>query len=1385
MSQTGPWSVKGIDARAREAARERARQEGMTLGEYLNSLILKGGEVGAQDIVAPIAAPKPKPQAGASSLNKLVSRIEAAEARSTLAITGIDQSVVGLLKRIEDAETEHIAMARHVDGVIDDIRSTYDALRDKVRKIEEDDSAEQNLEALKALENALGKLASHVYEENALAQSETDAIKGRVEMGFTDVNERLESMDTKVEKTLTDAARRVERAVEQAELRAEGTARHLSERMSTLDTKIGRQERNDEQITTRLDAVESKIERNDDQVATRFEDTEATIERNDEKVNARIDKTDAKLEELGEQVDERLSDAEARIQHADELVTARLDNADEKLLQIGENIDERLKGAEAKIQYSDEKSKARLENAETKLEQFEEQFGERIKGAEARIERQERTDEDLNGRVEEVETRIGIAESTLEDTGTRVDAIEGDVSTALESMEGTLLRIQDRLNRAETTTDAALKSLESTFDVLDQRIGEVAKAAPEHAFELRKQFEERFDGLADELRASIAATRAELAAEIESVATAGIAPEQLETFETKLSDLQRSLTESDERQSGAIETVGEQVNRISENFDKRLTDIEETEGSEHIAAEFGKLASAVEERLEQLEDRESTVIERVGDEMTKIADQLDQRISDSEQRSATAIEQVGEQVSRVANKLQSRQDDAFAAFARKIDDSTNRSDARLSDALANVSERLELMQSQSASTLSPVQKAIASLATRLDSLEEFAAPPFAEAPRAAALPELHPLPINDPLFANEKKAELDASDLLEEIAFEETEDEPETEAELELEPEQEPEQSAAPEIEIETDAAEIYGDLASTITVDVPDDERVEDVEIASDAAFEPGIESWDEVREGADAPTEAEEYTAEVPAPAAAEAADDPVSELENWDDSASEARDSDVFDDVFEAPVDAGADAPKEINEEDVTKASVDDYLKNARAAARNAAETPAAAKDKRKSQKEKAPKAGQDAETTGNGGSGSSKLPLIATASVVALATAGGTAYYAMKDNDTIDLQKIATPQTAANTSVSEANSPAPVATAEAIIEEDLFEEPAATQVASVAPTEVTDPEQELVTADALAAPKPAVTPEPAKPAPAAPKPAAPEETVLTAAAPQPKAASALSPGSNQSVPRITLPVSLESAAASGDPKAMYMLAKSKLETGGYAEGAALMKRSADAGEPAAQYRLGKLHEKGLGVPRDLTQARKWTETAANGGNIRAMHDLAVFYAEGAGGPQSYAAAVNWFRKAAEFGVVDSQYNLGVLYERGIGIDPDPTEAMFWYVVAARGGDASSADKVQELNRVLPIDISQAATTRAQNWTAKQASGQANGIFPASDWGALTPQHIKQVQIALNALGYEIGRPDGTVGPSTSKAIRNFERKYGMPSTGRVTSELIAKINELATS
>ena len=37
MAQTAPWSVKGIDPQARDAAKEAARKAGMTLGAWLSN----------------------------------------------------------------------------------------------------------------------------------------------------------------------------------------------------------------------------------------------------------------------------------------------------------------------------------------------------------------------------------------------------------------------------------------------------------------------------------------------------------------------------------------------------------------------------------------------------------------------------------------------------------------------------------------------------------------------------------------------------------------------------------------------------------------------------------------------------------------------------------------------------------------------------------------------------------------------------------------------------------------------------------------------------------------------------------------------------------------------------------------------------------------------------------------------------------------------------------------------------------------------------------------------------------------------------------------------------------------------------------------------------
>ena len=55
MSTAGSWSVKGIDPKARELARDLARRSGLTLGEWLNQMITDTGD-------EPPAAVEPEPE---------------------------------------------------------------------------------------------------------------------------------------------------------------------------------------------------------------------------------------------------------------------------------------------------------------------------------------------------------------------------------------------------------------------------------------------------------------------------------------------------------------------------------------------------------------------------------------------------------------------------------------------------------------------------------------------------------------------------------------------------------------------------------------------------------------------------------------------------------------------------------------------------------------------------------------------------------------------------------------------------------------------------------------------------------------------------------------------------------------------------------------------------------------------------------------------------------------------------------------------------------------------------------------------------------------------------------------------------------------------------
>ena len=209
----------------------------------------------------------------------------------------------------------------------------------------------------------------------------------------------------------------------------------------------------------------------------------------------------------------------------------------------------------------------------------------------------------------------------------------------------------------------------------------------------------------------------------------------------------------------------------------------------------------------------------------------------------------------------------------------------------------------------------------------------------------------------------------------------------------------------------------------------------------------------------------------------------------------------------------------------------------------------------------------------------------------------------------------------------------------------------------------------------------------------------------------------------VPTLGTP-GLRKAALEGDANAVYELANRASEGIGMARdqrlALRLFERAAAAGSGPAQFRLANMHEKGIGTARDPKLAMTWYRRSAEKGNAKAMHNLAVLIAEGADGRPDYAAAADLFRKAAEYGVRDSQYNLAILLGRGLGVEQDLTQSYTWFAVAARDGDTDAAKKRDEVGAKLPAVDLAAGRTAALTWKPKTPDPVANEISaPADGW------------------------------------------------------------------
>lgn len=476
MSSAGPWSVKGIDPKAREIAKDLARRSGMTLGEWLNQMIIEGEPDAPpppplynyappehREPVRPVLQ-APRARAGEDENGRIVSaletfsaRLEAAEHRSTLAISGIDQSVMGVLSRMEGIERDQTAIGARFEGSVDEVRMAQERLIERLRRIEADEGP--RTEAMKAMEASLGKVAAQVYEGESRARGAISEVR----QDLSGLSRRLDRLDVEVagkadagdpytSASMVDTvvARVIER-VEQAEGRTSAAMQALEASFAGLDARL----------TSTESRLEPEVE--EDTPERRFQRLAAELQEKVEAQRAEIAEhmrvaADGKLNRM----ESALRELVGHVESSEKRSAQAIDRMGREVMRIAQTLGQRVAAVETQKAQADEQV-----------------GGEMARIADAIENRMRAADTAQAEALEKLGGEIGrIAERLAE----RIAASERRAATAIDDVGDQVARVTDKINqrydraaselseRIRQSEERTAKLLEEARETLDRRL---------------------------------------------------------------------------------------------------------------------------------------------------------------------------------------------------------------------------------------------------------------------------------------------------------------------------------------------------------------------------------------------------------------------------------------------------------------------------------------------------------------------------------------------------------------------------------------------------------------------------------------------------------------------------------------------------------------------------------------------------------------------------------------------------------------------------------------------------------------------------------------------------------------------------------------------------
>ncbi|HEY5412785.1 MAG TPA: Localization factor PodJS [Caulobacteraceae bacterium] len=437
-----PWSVKGIDPKAREIAKDLARRSGLTLGDWLNRMIEDSPEPG-EAASPPIAAEELDQLRHA--LNRLESKVESAERRSTLAISGIDQTVLGLLSQLENGERGHVQVAARFEGVLQEIKDAQAKTDDRLARTEEAAAQPRSIEALRALETALGKVAAHLYDSETRTRDSLSDMRGEL-TGLTDQVDKLAQADVAPPQAMIDGVvSRIVQRLEEAETRTSSAVRGLEASVGNIEQRLQAAEARSELPELRLEQLAQELSRN-------FETAREELSDKIEQASG------AKLEA----VEKSLREVSGQVASAEHRSTRAMDRMGREVLRVAETLGRRMEGVEGRSAQA-----------------MEQVGGDVARIAEAMEGRLRRTDQAQAESLERLGTEIARITERLAE---RVGAAERRSAQAIDDVGEQVSRVTDRLNQRSERASADLaerihqseertaRLLEEAREKIDQRL---------------------------------------------------------------------------------------------------------------------------------------------------------------------------------------------------------------------------------------------------------------------------------------------------------------------------------------------------------------------------------------------------------------------------------------------------------------------------------------------------------------------------------------------------------------------------------------------------------------------------------------------------------------------------------------------------------------------------------------------------------------------------------------------------------------------------------------------------------------------------------------------------------------------------------------------------